>query len=120
MPLLFQFFRIAAITFAGELLSLLLPLPVPGSIYGLLLLLVLLLTGLLKLRQIERAADFLLQIMPVLFIGPCVSLLPAMGIVADNLVAILAICLVTSLLVMAVTGLTAQWMLRRKEETTRD
>lgn len=114
MEYVFQFLIIAAISFVGELLSLLLPLPIPGSVYGLLLLLLLLSTGLLKLRQVEKAGDFLVQIMPLLFIGPTVSILSVLDVVADSLVAILVICAITTIIVMAVTGLTAQAMLRRK------
>lgn len=115
MEFIFQFLIIAAVSFVGELLSLLLPLPIPGSIYGLLLLLLLLSTGLLKLRHVEKAGDFLVQIMPLLFIGPTVGILSVLDVVADSLPAILVICAVTTILVMAVTGLTAQAMLRRKE-----
>ena len=114
MEYVFQFLIIAAISFVGELLSLLLPLPIPGSVYGLLLLLLLLATGLLKLRQVEKAGDFLVQIMPLLFIGPTVGILSVLGVVADSLAAILAICAITTIIVMAVTGLTAQAMLCRK------
>lgn len=114
MEYVFQFSIIAAISFVGELLSLLLPLPIPGSVYGLLLLLLLLSTGLLKLHQVEKAGDFLVQIMPLLFIGPTVGILSVLGVVADSLVAILVICAITTIIVMAVTGLTAQAMLNRK------
>ena len=45
MSLVFEFGIILAVCLAGELLHALLPLPVPASIYGLCLLLLLLLTG---------------------------------------------------------------------------
>jgi holin-like protein len=116
MEYVFQFCIIAAVSFAGELLSLLLPLPVPGSVYGLVLLLAGLCTGLIKLHQVEKAGDFLVRIMPVLFLGPCVSILAVAGSIASSLVGILVLCMVSTLLVMAVTGLTAQRILRRKEK----
>ena len=115
MEYVFQFCIIAAVSFAGELLSLLLPLPVPGSVYGLLLLLTGLSTGLIRLHQVEKAGDFLVRIMPVLFLGPCVSILAVAGSIAGSLVGILVLCTVSTVLVMAATGLTAQWILRRKE-----
>lgn len=120
MQYVFQFAIIAAVSFAGELLSILLPLPVPGSVYGLVLLLLLLLTGALKLHQVEKAGDFLVQIMPVLFMGPCVSILSVVGSIAGSLVGILVICLVSTVIVMAVTGVTAQVLLRRKEGETNE
>ena len=42
------------VSFAGELLSRALPLPVPGSIYGLVILLALLLSGALKVEKVAR------------------------------------------------------------------
>ena len=115
MKYIFQFTIIAAISFVGELLGVLVPLPVPASIWGLLLLLVLLMTGLLQLRHVEKAADFLIQIMPLLFIGPTVSVLSLASGLADYIVAILVICIVSTVIVMAVTGLIAQAILRRRE-----
>lgn len=115
MKYVVQFGIIAAVSFAGELLSLLVPLPVPGSVYGLVLMLLCLLTGVVKLHQVEKTADFLVQIMPVLFIGPCVSVMSVVDSIAGSLVGILAICLISTVVVMAVTGLTAQWILQKKE-----
>ncbi len=68
MKLLYQFGIILFITFLGEALYALLPLPVPASIYGLLLMLLCLVTGIVRLEQVKIAADFLLEIMPPMFI----------------------------------------------------
>lgn len=115
MTYMFQFLIIAAVSFVGELLSLVVPLPIPGSVYGLLLLLVLLITGVVKLRHIEKAADFLIQIMPMLFIAPAVSVLPIFDRVADSLLAVALVCVVSTLVVMIVTGVVAQALVNRKE-----
>lgn len=75
MKLIRQFGIILAITFAGEVLKGLLPLPIPVSIYGLLLMLVLLITGILPLEAVQDAGKFLIEIMPVLFVPAAVGLL---------------------------------------------
>ena len=49
MRLMRQFGIIAAMTCIGELMHYFIPLPVPGSIYGLLLMLAALMTGIVKL-----------------------------------------------------------------------
>ena len=51
MKYLHQAVILAAVTAAAELIKYLVPLPVPASIYGLLLLFLLLKTGCLKLEQ---------------------------------------------------------------------
>ena len=53
-----QFSIILLISVIGELLKTFLPLPVPASVYGLIIMLVALLTGILKLDQVKGAADF--------------------------------------------------------------
>ena len=63
-----QFFLILAISFAGEILHMVLPLPVPASIYGLVLMLLALVTGIVKIEQVKDTAVFLIEIMPVMFI----------------------------------------------------
>ena len=68
MKYLRQFCIILLVSALGEGLHILLPLPVPASVYGLVLMLGALASGILKLEQVEEAADFLVEIMPVMFV----------------------------------------------------
>ena len=68
MKLIFEFARIAAFCFAGEVCHLVLPLPIPASVYGLMLLLAALRFGVVKLEQVRTAALFLTGIFPLLFV----------------------------------------------------
>ena len=61
MDLIFQFLRIMVFCFAGELCYNFLPLPIPASVYGLLLLLAALKLGWVKLEQViitKRQQDY--------------------------------------------------------------
>ena len=69
-----QFCMILLFSFIGEFFRMVIPLPVPASVYGLVLLLAALLTGVIKLDQVEGAADFLIEIMPVMFIPAAVGM----------------------------------------------
>lgn len=120
MKYLKQLMIIMAVSFAGELLNRLLPLPVPGSVYGLVLMFLCLLTRLIRLEQVEDVGEFLIKLMPVLFIGPGVSLITVMGGLADKLIPILAVCIISTIVVMVVTGLTAQAVLRRTERRRKE
>ena len=51
---------IAAVTFLAEIIKFFLPLPIPASIYGLVLLFILLKSGALKLEQVEHVGGLLL------------------------------------------------------------
>ena len=70
-----QFLIILLFCFLGELLKYLIPLPIPTSIYGLVLMLTALLTGILKVDQVDETAVFLIDIMPVMFIPAAVGLI---------------------------------------------
>ena len=88
------------------------PLPVPASVYGLVLLLAALLTGVIKLDQVEGAADFLIEIMPVMFIPAGVGLLTAWSVLKPVCVPIILITVITTVVVMIVTGRVTQAVIR--------
>ena len=70
-----QFCIILFVSFLGELLHVMIPLPIPASVYGLILMLSALCTGIIKINQVKEAAGFLIEIMPVMFIPAAVGLL---------------------------------------------
>lgn len=113
MKYLSQALIIAAVTFAAEIIKFLVPLPVPASIYGLVMLFALLKSGLLKLEQIESVGNLLLEIMPLLLIAPSVSFLESMDSIQRMLLPVLIMGFIGTVVVMAVTGRVTQWMIRR-------
>lgn len=115
-----QFMIIALFTFLGEILNLLLPLPVPSSIYGMVLLFAALMTGVIKLPRIEETADLLLNVMPIFFISPTVSIMSSVGLMKDNLFGVFFICIVSTMVVMAVTGWVAQAVMKHSEKEAKD
>lgn len=116
MKYLKQLSLILFISFIAEVLYYVLPLPIPASIYGLLLLFFSLLLGIIKLEQVEDTAEFFLAVMPVFFISPSVSLMEAFVGIESSVVSILIICAVSTLVVTISTGLVAQVMIRAKRK----
>lgn len=118
MAFLRQFLIILAVSFLGEGLHALIPLPIPASVYGLALMLLALCAKLVRPEQVKGAANFLIEIMPVMFIPAAVGLLDVWGLLRPILVPAAVIIVTTTVLVMAVTGRTAQGILRatRKPE----
>ena len=114
-----QFGIILTVSFLGELLHALIPLPVPASIYGLLLMFAGLVTGVIPLGQVEETADFLVAIMPMMFIPAGVGLMVEWDSLREILVPFAVIIVVTTVLVMAVTGRATQWMIRREGKGNR-
>ena len=103
---------ILLISFVGEVLHSLLPLPVPASIYGLVLMFACLMTGVIRLEQVHMTARYLIEIMPLLFIPAGVGLLDAWGVLKPVFVPIIVITLVSTIVVMGVSGMVTQVILR--------
>ena len=110
-----QFGIILLISFAGEALNYLLPLPVPASIYGLVLMFLGLHFGLIRLEAVKDTATFLIEIMPVMFIPAGVGLMSSFSVLRPVLVPVCVITLVTVVTVMVVTGRCSQWIIRREK-----
>ena len=110
-----QVLIILLISFIGELLNYFIPLPIPGSIYGMVLLFILLCTGVVKLHQIREVGNFLIDIMPMLFIPSAVGIMAQFDQLKSIWIEVIVITIVTTVIVMAVTGLTAQAIIRIKK-----
>lgn len=113
MNYVFQFGVLCAVYYIGEVISSVSGLPVPGSVIGLLIMLLLLRTGLLKPRYVEDAADFLIRAMPVMFLPITTGLMVSYGLLAGSTAAFLAITMLSTVVAFAATGLTAQAIIRR-------
>lgn len=109
-----QFGIIAGVSFIGELLNAVLPFPIPASVYGLVLMVVLLMTKVVKLDMIEDTADFLISVMAIFFLPSSVSLMVNMEIMQGSIVKLLVMCVVSTAVVTAVTGLVAQLVIKLK------
>lgn len=114
MKFLRQFMIILLISFLGEILKLFIPLPIPASVYGLVLMLVCLMTGVLKTSQVKDAAFFLIEIMPVMFIPAAAGLIDSWGVLRPLLLPIMVITVVITVLVMVVTGRVAQMIAQKR------
>ena len=113
MKYLKQFLIILVISYAGELLKYVLPLPIPASIYGMVILLVGLLTGWIALDAVKDVGKFLIEIMPVMFIPAGVGLMSSWGILKPLILPVSIITVVTIVTVMAATGKVSQWVIRK-------
>lgn len=123
MKYLRQFMIILLVSFLGELLKYVIPLPVPASIYGLVILFILLETGILKLDAIKETSVFLIEIMPLMFIPAGVGLMESWGDLNSMLVEVVVIILVSTVLVMGVSGKVTELVLKRsanKKGETKD
>lgn len=116
MRYLKQFCIILFVSFLGELLHAVIPLPIPASVYGLTLMLAALCAGILKPDQIKETAGFLVEIMPVMFIPAAVGLLDSRASLMPIWVPVILITILSTVIVMAVTGRVTQWMIQKEKK----
>ena len=116
MKLLYQFGIILGMSFLGEVLHAVIPLPIPASIYGLVLMLLCLCTKVIKLSQVKIAADFLIDIMPPMFIPAAVGIVVVWADLQEILVPVVVITVVSTIVVMICTGKISQAVICAKKK----
>lgn len=104
---------ILAVSFAGEIPGRVIPLPIPASVYGIVILFALLEAKLLPLSAVEETGDFLIEVMPLMFIPAAVGILDSWGLIRGSVLAYLAIVAVSTVVVMGVSGAVTQFIMRR-------
>ena len=110
MKYLSQFLIILGFTFLGEALQRLIPLPIPASVWGLVLLLTALCTGLVKLEQVRETGGFLASILPVLFVAPTVGIVEHWALIGSQLLPMGLLILATTVLTFGISGRIAQYL----------
>ena len=110
-----QFLIILLISFIGELFNNLVPLPIPGSIYGMIIIFILLCTGIIKLNQIKDVGRFLLSILPMMFIPSAVGIMSQIEQIESIWLEILIVTIVTTFIVMGISGTVTQLVIRLKQ-----
>ena len=122
MKFMRQFGLILFVTFLGEGLKAILPFPIPASIYGLVIMLVALKTGVISIDSVRDVGGFLIEIMPLMFIPAAVGLLESWGVLKPIFLPVSIITVVSTVLVMVVSGWVTQWIIRlekrKKNERT--
>lgn len=113
MNYLSQFTIILGFSLAGEALQRLIPLPIPASVYGIVLLFAALCLGLVKLEQVKQAGGFLISLLPVLFVSPAVGILENWGLIRGSVLPMALLVLVSTALVFGISGRVTQWLMRR-------
>ena len=109
-----QFLIILGFSFLGELCRALLPLPVPASIYGIVLLFIALSKGWVKVKDVSETSTFLIAVMPVMFIPAAVGLLDSWSAISGHWASYIAMTVITTFVVMAVAGLLTQKIIRKE------
>lgn len=113
-----QFSIIIITAFLGEVLHSVLPFSIPASVYGLVLMLAGLKSGVIRHTEVKETAGFLIEIMPVMFIPAGVGVITSWDELRAVLIPVLVTVVLTTVIVMVVTGRTTQFVIRRGQQLT--
>ncbi len=102
-----------AMQFLGEVISRGTGVPIPGNVLGMGLLLAALVFGLVRLEWVEQAAELLLSHLALLFVPAGVGVMVYFDLVAREWLPISVAMVVSTFVVMAVTGWVEGWLERR-------
>lgn len=111
-----QFGIILLISFLGEALNAVLPFPIPGSIYGMVLLLIGLMLHWIPLSAVHETGNFLIELMPLMFIPAGVGLMTSFSVLRPVCIPVLVITFVSTVLVMAACGRITQFSIRHRRQ----
>ena len=115
MKFIKQLSIILTISLIAELLEYIIPLPIAASIYGLILMLIALTTKIVPLKAVENVADYLIEIMPLMFIPPTVGIMTSFDVLKQMLIPLVVISIISTVLIMAVTGKVTQFIIRKEQ-----
>ncbi len=116
MKILRQMGVLLGILFGSNILQKVLGIPLPGTVLGMLILLICLLTGIIKLEMVEEVSEFLLEHLIFFFVPAGVSIMLSVDIIKDKWLSILIVVILSTILVLIVTGLTVEALKSKKEE----
>lgn len=112
MKFIKQLVLILAVSFFGEILNRVIPLPIPAGVYGIVILFLLLTTKIVPLEAVEKTGDFLIEIMPLMFIPAAVELITTWDAIKGSVVAYLVITAISTVAVMGVSGVVTQLIMK--------
>ena len=115
MKFLIQFMIIIAFSFLGELLHYILPLPIPASIYGIVLVFVALELKWVKVKDIRETSSFLIAVMPVMFIPAAVGLIDSWKSIGNSWLEYIILTVLSTFVVMGVSGWITQFVIQRNK-----
>lgn len=116
MKYLNQFCIILCFSLLGEVLSRVIPVSIPGSVYGILLLFLALCIGLVKVEQVKQTANFLTDLLPLLFVPSVAGLLENWPLIRNAIVPALLLVIVSTVLTFGICGRVTQKILEREEK----
>ncbi|RAI81190.1 antiholin-like protein LrgA [Macrococcoides goetzii] len=112
---------ISVILLISKIIESFMPIPMPASVIGLVLLFICLCTGIVKLGQVERVGTALTDNIGLLFVPAGISVVKSLGLISEHPFLIIGLIFISTLLLLLCTGFFSQMIVmttERKEKST--
>lgn len=110
-----QILIIFAICFLGEILHEIIPIPISAGVYGMVLMLILLITKIVKIHHVETVGNWLVKNMMIMFLPVSVGLVEMFTELKDLAIPVILSFSVVTILVMAITGIVVQQIIKHSK-----
>ena len=111
-----QISLILLFSFLGEVCRFLIPLNIPASIYGMILLFAALFLKVIRVEHVRETGSFITSLLPLLFVAPTVGLMEYWDLLKPVLIPFALISLLVTALVMAAAGLVTKHIIGKGEK----
>lgn len=115
MKIFRQLILIVGIYLVGEFLAIKFNLPIPGSLVGMLLLLLGLCTKIINVKHVEEITEFFMNHLAFFFIPAGVGIMRYFDILKSNFIEILVICIVCTAVVIVTTGKIVEYLVNKQK-----
>ena len=115
MKYIYQFCVIMVFVLLGQMCEHFIPLPIAGSIYGLVLLFLSLVLGIVKLHWVEDIANWFHGTMALFFVAPAVAVIDIWADIANIWWILVLLMIAAYIVTMITTGVTADALIRNKD-----
>ncbi len=111
---------LAAVTLAGNLISQLIGKVLPGSVIGMVLLFILLITKAVKIDFIQDTSLYLIAHLPLFILPGAISVMTTTGLTLNDILLLTFVAAVSTLITLTVTALVTEFLLKVTGETEND
>lgn len=107
---------ILGVWLAGEVISRVLHLPIPGNVIGMFIMLILLGTGVVKVEKVIQVSNFFLDNIALFFIPSVAAIIIYYEQIKGQVFQVLLSLILSTVIVFLVTGYTVEGLLRLKKK----
>ncbi|MCD8873729.1 antiholin-like murein hydrolase modulator LrgA [Mammaliicoccus sciuri] len=114
-----QVLTISIVLLISHVIESFMPIPMPASVIGLVLMFIALTTGIIKLEQVEAVGTALTNNIGFLFVPAGISVINSLGILSTSPILIILLIIISTILLLVCTGIFSQMIIKPSEKSTK-